>query len=154
MSDQEKNLESIKLNKFKQEEQQIATSNELGKIDEKEQIIDKVNVQRKEILSQEQIAETTQESFEKTQKKLNVDDEKKKENEKVFQRTIASISQIKNTEEQIQKIVELAMEKGPNMAVKIAEKLDCDYALDRVHDELITPQVRETLFKKGLLKKI
>lgn len=154
MSDQEKNLESIKLDKFKQEEQQIATSNELGKIDEKEQIIDKVNVQRKEILSQEQIAETTQESFEKTQKKLNVDDEKKKENEKVFQRTIASISQIKNTEEQIQKIVELAMEKGPNMAVKIAEKLDCDYALDRVHDELITPQVRETLFKKGLLKKI
>lgn len=154
MSDQEKNLESIKLNKFKQEEQQIATSNELGKIDEKEQIIDKANVQRKEILSQEQIAETTQESFEKTQKKLNVDDEKKKENEKVFQRTIASISQIKNTEEQIQKIVELAMEKGPNMAVKIAEKLDCDYALDRVHDELITPQVRETLFKKGLLKKI
>ena len=125
MSDQEKNLESIKLDKFKQEEQQIATSNELGKIDEKEQIIDKVNVQRKEILSQEQIAETTQESFEKTQKKLNVDDEKKKENEKVFQRTIASISQIKNTEEQIQKIVELAMEKGPNMAVKIAEKLDC-----------------------------
>lgn len=154
MSDQEKNLESIKLDKFKQEEQRIATSNELGKIDEKEQIIDKVNVQRKEILSQEQIAETTQESFEKTQKKLNVDDEKKKENEKVFQRTIASISQIKNTEEQIQKIVELAMEKGPNMAVKIAEKLDCDYALDRVHDELITPQVRETLFKKGLLKKI
>lgn len=154
MSDQEKNLESIKLDKFKQEEQQIATSNELGKIDEKEQIIDKANVQRKEILSQEQIAETTQESFEKTQKKLNVDDEKKKENEKVFQRTIASISQIKNTEEQIQKIVELAMEKGPNMAVKIAEKLDCDYALDRVHDELITPQVRETLFKKGLLKKI
>lgn len=154
MSDQEKNLESIKLNKFKQEEQQIATSNELGKIDEKEQIIDKANVQRKEILSQEQIAETMQESFEKTQKKLNVDDEKKKENEKVFQRTIASISQIKNTEEQIQKIVELAMEKGPNMAVKIAEKLDCDYALDRVHDELITPQVRETLFKKGLLKKI
>lgn len=154
MSDQEKKLESIKLDKFKQEEQQIATSNELGKIDEKEQIIDKVNVQRKEILSQEQIAETTQESFEKTQKKLNVDDEKKKENEKVFQRTIASISQIKNTEEQIQKIVELAMEKGPNMAVKIAEKLDCDYALDRVHDELITPQVRETLFKKGLLKKI
>jgi|GEM_PF-2900954 len=154
MSDQEKNLESIKLDKFKQEEQQIATSNELGKIDEKEQIIDKANVQRKEILSQEQIAETMQESFEKTQKKLNVDDEKKKENEKVFQRTIASISQIKNTEEQIQKIVELAMEKGPNMAVKIAEKLDCDYALDRVHDELITPQVRETLFKKGLLKKI
>lgn len=154
MSDQEKNLESIKLDKFKQEEQQIATSNELGKINEKEQIIDKANVQRKEILSQEQIAETMQESFEKTQKKLNVDDEKKKENEKVFQRTIASISQIKNTEEQIQKIVELAMEKGPNMAVKIAEKLDCDYALDRVHDELITPQVRETLFKKGLLKKI
>lgn len=154
MSDQEKNLESIKLDKFKQEEQQIATSNELGKIDEKEQIIDKANVQRKEILSQEQIAETMQESFEKTQKKLNVDDEKKKENEKVFQRTIASISQINNTEEQIQKIVELAMEKGPNMAVKIAEKLDCDYALDRVHDELITPQVRETLFKKGLLKKI
>lgn len=154
MSDQEKNLKSIKLDKFKQEEQQIATSNELGKIDEKEQIIDKANVQRKEILSQEQIAETMQESFEKTQKKLNVDDEKKKENEKVFQRTIASISQINNTEEQIQKIVELAMEKGPNMAVKIAEKLDCDYALDRVHDELITPQVRETLFKKGLLKKI
>lgn len=64
------------------------------------------------------------------------------------------ISKIKDVEQQIDKLVKLAIQKDPFTAMKVAKSLDENYILDRTHDELVEEKTREALINKGLLKNI
>lgn len=63
------------------------------------------------------------------------------------------VSTISGTDEEtrIQKLVNVAMEKGPEHAFKVAIELDDMYALDILHDRL-SHQLYQELVTKGLLK--
>lgn len=54
-------------------------------------------------------------------------------------------------EAKIQRLVDLAEEKGPEHAFRVAERLRNLYVLDMFHDELIK-NLRVRLIEKGLLK--
>lgn len=54
-------------------------------------------------------------------------------------------------ESRIQKLINIAMEKGPEHAFRVAVELDDMYALDMLHDRL-SHQLYEELVTKGLLK--
>lgn len=56
-------------------------------------------------------------------------------------------------ESRIQKLVNIALEKGPDHAIRVAVKLDDMYALDMLHDRL-SHQLYEELVQKGLLKSL
>ena len=51
----------------------------------------------------------------------------------------------------IQKLVQIALEKGPEHAFRVAVELDDMYVLDRLHDKL-SHQLYEELLSKGFLK--
>lgn len=54
-------------------------------------------------------------------------------------------------EARIQKLVDIALEKGPDYAFRVAIKLDDMYALDMLHDQL-SHKLYEELISKGFLK--
>lgn len=54
-------------------------------------------------------------------------------------------------ESRIQKLVNIALEKGPEQAFRVAVELDDMYALDMLHDRL-SHQLYNELVAKGLLK--
>lgn len=54
-------------------------------------------------------------------------------------------------ESRIQKLVNIALEKGPEHAFRVAVELDDMYALDMLHDRL-SHQLYDELVTKGLLK--
>ena len=64
------------------------------------------------------------------------------------------ISLIKDIEQQIEKIVQLAVQKDPYVAIKVAKHLDENYILDQVHDKLREDEVRKILIDKKLLENI
>lgn len=66
----------------------------------------------------------------------------------------SEVVEISNPEQQIEKIVQLAISKDPYHAIKVAQHLDNNYILDKVHDELVEDKVRKELIKKGLLKEV
>jgi membrane protein involved in colicin uptake len=63
------------------------------------------------------------------------------------------ISNAQDTEEKIEKLTRLASVKGPQEAIKIAKKLNENYSLDKLHDEMVDEsRLREELIKKGFIK--
>lgn len=64
------------------------------------------------------------------------------------------IYEIKDIEQQIEKLVQLAVEKSPFIAIKVARHLDENYVLDQVHDKLVEDKTRKILIEKGLLESI
>lgn len=54
-------------------------------------------------------------------------------------------------ESRIQKLVNIALEKGPEQAFRVAVELDDMYALDMLHDKL-SQQLYDELVSKGFLK--
>jgi hypothetical protein len=67
-----------------------------------------------------------------------------------------AVSQIAEYEKKVEKLVQIALEKGPVHAVKVAQHLDSsdDYTLDELHDKLIEEGLRKHLFQKGLLREL
>ncbi len=63
---------------------------------------------------------------------------------------VSSVSSV-DEETRIQKLVNIAMEKGPEHAFKVAIELDDMYALDMLHDQL-SHKLYQELVSKGLLK--
>lgn len=63
------------------------------------------------------------------------------------------ISAINNAEDQVKKLVELAIKKDPFTSIKVARHIDENYVLDKLHDELVEEKTRRILLEKGLLKK-
>ena len=66
------------------------------------------------------------------------------------------VSQITEYEKKVEKLVQIALEKGPIHAVKVAQHLNSrdDYTLDSLHDKMIEDDLRKQLFQKGLLKEL
>jgi hypothetical protein len=56
----------------------------------------------------------------------------------------------------VEKLVELALQKGPEHAIKVAQHMDANdnYTLDELHDKMIEEDLRKQLFQKGLLREL
>jgi hypothetical protein len=73
-----------------------------------------------------------------------------------------AISQITEYEKKVDKLVELALQKGPEHAIKVARHMDKgknlseadNYTLDAIHDRLLEEELRNQLIQKGLLKEL
>jgi hypothetical protein len=73
-----------------------------------------------------------------------------------------TISQITEYERKVDKLVELALQKGPEHAIKVAQHMDKEknlgeadnYTLDAIHDRLLEEELRNQLIQKGLLKEL
>ncbi len=73
-----------------------------------------------------------------------------------------SVSEITEYEKKVEKLLELALEKGPMHAIKVAQHMDKgkvsaqldNYTLDEIHDRLLEEELRNQLFQKGLLKEL
>lgn len=64
------------------------------------------------------------------------------------------VFQKRTRDEQVKHLVEMALEKGVAYAVKVAEKTNDLYVLDRLHDTLVTDDLHKALLEKGLIDKI
>ena len=73
-----------------------------------------------------------------------------------------AISQITEYEKKVEKLVELALQRGPEHAIRVAQHMDKgkvpsqadNYTLDEIHDRLLEDGLRKQLFQKGLLKEL
>lgn len=68
-------------------------------------------------------------------------------------RVVAGIAEY---EKKVEKLVQIALEKGPVHAIKVAQHLDTgdNYTLDELHDKMIEDDLRKQLIQKGLLKEL
>ncbi|MFW5884757.1 MAG: hypothetical protein ACOCUF_00790 [Patescibacteria group bacterium] len=63
------------------------------------------------------------------------------------------ISDSRDANEKIEKLARLASVKGPQEAIKMAKKLNENYSLDKLHDEMVDEsKLREELIKKGFIQ--
>jgi len=73
-----------------------------------------------------------------------------------------AISQITEYEKKVEKLMELALHKGPEHAIRVAQHMDKgkspsqadNYTLDEIHDRLLEEELRKQLIAKGLLKEL
>ncbi len=122
--------------------------------------IDEIKTERLEEVvgeKKEQISET--EAMEKFQQKtqgIGSDDDSDSKDDEEESRKVKThaedVSKIQDAEDQINKLVELATHEKPETAIKVAKRLDSNYVMDKVHDELVEDQVYKILVEKGLLK--
>jgi len=54
----------------------------------------------------------------------------------------------------VERLVDLAMQKGVVHAVKVAQHLDDNYMLDELHDKLMADELHDALMQKGLIRDI
>lgn len=66
------------------------------------------------------------------------------------------IAEIQEYEKKVEKLVELALQKGPEHAIQVAIHMDANdnYTMDELHDKMITDDLRKQLIQKGLLKEL
>jgi len=57
-------------------------------------------------------------------------------------------------ESKIEKLINVAMEKGVPYAVKVARHLENNFVLDEFHDRLLADEFHNALVKKGLIKEL
>jgi hypothetical protein len=60
----------------------------------------------------------------------------------------------RGAEAKIDRLVQLAQQKGVIHAVKVARHLDDNYAMDEFHDRLMADDLHDALVKKGLIKEL
>ncbi len=74
-----------------------------------------------------------------------------------------SVGQIQEFEKKVEKLVEIAVQKGPEHAIQVAQHMDKgkdssgqadNYTLDEIHDRLMEDELRTQLIQKGLLKEL
>jgi predicted Zn-dependent peptidase len=96
------------------------------------------------------------EKIEKAQKEISDNDFPSQT--KVDENLANQVSQVANLdkeEDQIQKLVKIASQEGPQKALKIARTLNSNYTLDMMHDRLIDEEkLRQFLLTKGFIEKI
>ncbi len=74
----------------------------------------------------------------------------------------ASVALIQDYEKKISKLINIALAKGPEHAIKVARHLDRNkdfstednYTLDEVRDKMTEEELRNRLIKSGLLKEL
>lgn len=59
-----------------------------------------------------------------------------------------------DAETKIEKLVQLAQQKGVVHAVKVARHLDDNYVLDEFHDRLLAEELHNALVAKGLIREL
>jgi hypothetical protein len=72
------------------------------------------------------------------------------------------VSGIQEFEKKVEKLVEIAVQKGPEHAIRVAQHMDKgkdssqadNYTLDEIHDRLMEDELRSQLIQKGLLKEL
>ncbi len=67
-----------------------------------------------------------------------------------------AVAAITDYEKKVEKLVELALQKGPEHAIRIAQHMDANdnYTLDELHDRMLEDDLRKQLISKGLLKEL
>lgn len=67
-----------------------------------------------------------------------------------------AVAGIQEYEKKIEKLVELALQKGPEHAIQVAMHMDANdnYTLDELRDKMIADDLRKQLIQKGLLKEL
>jgi hypothetical protein len=73
-----------------------------------------------------------------------------------------SVSGIQEFEKKVEKLIEIAIQKGPEHAIQVAQHMDKgkdsgaadNYTLDEIHDRLMEDQLRAQLIQKGLLREL
>lgn len=73
-----------------------------------------------------------------------------------------AISEEQDFEKKVEKLVELAVQKGPEHAIHVAQHMDKgkepssldNFSLDEVHDKLMEDELRGQLMQRGLLKEL
>jgi len=73
-----------------------------------------------------------------------------------------SVADIQEFEKKVEKLVEIAVQKGPEHAIQVAQHMDKgkdlgqadNYTLDEIHDRLMEDELRAQLIQKGLLKEL
>jgi len=64
------------------------------------------------------------------------------------------VSTEQESENKIEKLIQLAMQKGVVHAVKVARHLQDNYALDELHDRLLSDELHDALVKNDLIKEV
>jgi hypothetical protein len=82
------------------------------------------------------------------------DDDDGDEDSSNIQKHAQGVLKINDPQRQIERLVQLAVNRNPGFAIKVAKHLDDNYILDQVHDRLVEDKVRDELIKKGLLEEI
>jgi len=65
-----------------------------------------------------------------------------------------STSREETAEKKVEKLVQLAMQKGVIHAVKVAKHLQDNFVLDEFHDRLLENELHDALLKNGLIENI
>ncbi len=135
-------------------EKQILEGKE--KIDKKVDF--KKDVYSKEALEKprknEELEENEKDKIEKLQKQIKVNDIEVSKEEADLESKTSSIAILEKVEDQIQKLIEIASQEGPQKALKVAKSLNSNYALDKMHDRLIDEdEFRKVLIEKGFIEK-
>lgn len=65
-----------------------------------------------------------------------------------------NLSVEKEAENKIDKLIQLASQKGVVHAVKVARHLQDNYTIDEFHDRLLADELHDALIKKGLIEEI
>lgn len=118
----------------------------LGDIDKTEEIKEGIE-QIKQPQEMGAFEQGGQESQPSTSPKKDDDEE-----EEQVQAHAKDVLKMDDPEAQVERIVKLSEEKGPEYGIKIAEHLNSNYILDEVQGGLMS--LRELLIKKGFLKEV
>lgn len=62
------------------------------------------------------------------------------------------VAGLQDADQQIERLVALAQEKDPFLAIKVAQHLDNNFVLDQLHDGLLEENIRKVFVEKGFLK--
>jgi len=65
-----------------------------------------------------------------------------------------SASNEETAERKVEKLIQLATQKGVVHAVKVAKHLQDNYVLDEFHDRLLADELHDSLIKNGLIENI
>lgn len=68
-------------------------------------------------------------------------------------KTVAGIA---DYEKKVEKLIQIALEKGPVHAIRVAQHIDKNdnYTLDEIHDRMLEDGLRKQLIEKGLLREL
>jgi len=107
----------------------------------------------------EKVEEKVSEKIEETRKAISTQQTSPAANVSSDAQSVADIQEF---EKKVEKLVEIAVQKGPEHAIQVARHMDKgkdpatadNYTLDEIHDRLMEDELRSQLMQKGLLKEL
>ncbi|MEA2007407.1 MAG: hypothetical protein U9O20_04600 [Patescibacteria group bacterium] len=147
------------------EEQALQEGEVLGKKEEKNAGVKGVSAElgkdglMKELerVEKEKNTEKKEGAIEQSRKKLEKSNPVKKissAGKAEVSRHAKEIGDLDDADQQVEKLVQLAQNEDPFVAIKVAQHLDDNFVLDQLHDGLLEEKTRKVLVDKGLLKNI